>query len=180
MFTSVDIRKTGSGNIGASNVRRTAGTTLGALTLAGDILKGALPVCLAGVISGPDTSWREIYMSLVAFSAFSGHLFPAFLKFKGGGKGVATASGCFFVLAPMASVIVTFIFMVFIFAFNRVSVGSLAAATALPVAVWQTTHSRVLTGCAVITVIFIYYRHKDNIRRLLSGMEPVIWKRKNR
>jgi glycerol-3-phosphate acyltransferase PlsY len=180
MFTSVDIRKTGSGNIGASNVRRTAGTTLGALTLAGDMLKGALPVCLAGMISGPDTSWCEIYMCLVAFSAFSGHLFPAFMKFKSGGKGVATASGCFFVLTPVASFIVIFIFMVFIFAFNRVSVGSLAAAAALPVAVWQTTHSKVLTGFAVITVLFIYYRHKNNIRRLLSGTESVIWKRKNR
>ena len=178
IFTSVDIRKTGSGNIGASNVRRTAGTTLGALTLAGDVLKGALPVYLAGVISGPSASWHEFYMSLVAFAAFSGHLFPVFLKFKSGGKGVATAAGCFFILAPTASFIVLLIFMVFIFGFNRVSVGSLAAAAALPVAVWQTTHSRVMTGFAVITMIFIYFRHKDNIRRLLAGTESVIWKRK--
>ena len=178
VFTSVDIRKTGSGNIGASNVRRTAGPKLGALTLAGDMLKGALPVCLAGVISDPNAPWSEVYMSLVAFSAFTGHLFPAFLKFKTGGKGVATASGCFIVLAPMASFIAILIFMVFILVFNRVSVGSLAAAAALPVAVWQTTHSEVLTGFAVITVIFIYYRHKDHIRRLLSGTEPVSWKHK--
>jgi glycerol-3-phosphate acyltransferase PlsY len=143
------------------------------------MLKGALPVCLAGVISAPDACGREVYMSLVAFSAFAGHLFPVFLKFKSGGKGVATASGCFLVLAPMASFIAILIFMVFIFVFNRVSVGSLAAAATLPVAVWQTTHSGVLTGFAVITVIFIYYRHKDNITRLLSGTEPVIWKRKN-
>ncbi len=175
LFTSVDIRQLGSGNIGATNVRRVAGTTLGALTLAGDVLKGAFPVWLAVTITAPNELWGEIYISLVAIAAFSGHLYPVYMKFKDGGKGVATAGGCFVVISPLACVVAILVFILFICLFNRVSAGSLAAAAALPVAVWKVTGSGVLTGCAVVTAIFIYFRHIDNIKRLLSGAEPVIW-----
>ena len=175
LFTSVDIRQQGSGNIGATNVRRVAGTTLGALTLAGDVLKGALPVWLAVTITAPNELWGEIYISLVAIAAFSGHLYPVYMKFKDGGKGVATAGGCFFVISPMACVVAILVFILFICLFKRVSASSLAAAAALPVAVWYATGSGVLTGCAVVTAIFIYFRHMDNIKRLLSGAEPTVW-----
>ena len=93
LFTSVDIRQQGSGNIGATNVRRVAGTTLGALTLAGDVLKGAFPVWLAVTITAPNELWGEIYISLVAFAAFSGHLYPVYMKFKDGGKGLQLPEG---------------------------------------------------------------------------------------
>jgi len=179
LFTSVDIRQQGSGNIGATNVRRVAGTTLGALTLAGDVLKGAFPVWLAVTITAPNELWGEIYISLVAFAAFSGHLYPVYMKFKDGGKGVATAGGCFVVISPMACVVAILVFILFVCLFNRVSAASLAAAAALPVAVWKVTGSGVLTGCAVVTAIFIYLRHIDNIKRLLSGSEPVIWNKKD-
>jgi glycerol-3-phosphate acyltransferase PlsY len=95
LFTTLDIRQKGSGNIGATNVRRIAGNRLGIITLAGDVLKGAFPVYLAIKLTGVNGFWAEIYISLIAVSALSGHLFPVFLKFKGGGKGVATAAGCF-------------------------------------------------------------------------------------
>lgn len=175
IFTSIDIRRKGSGNIGATNVRRVAGATLGALTLAGDILKGALPVYLAGTITGSIGSWGEICMSLTALFALSGHLYPVFLKFKSGGKGVATGAGCFFVLSPTACAVVILVFIMFICWCNRVSAGSLAAAAVLPVAIWHSTHSIIITGCAAITASFIYSRHRDNIKRLLAGTEPVIW-----
>jgi glycerol-3-phosphate acyltransferase PlsY len=174
LFTSVDIRQLGSGNIGATNVRRVAGTTLGALTLAGDVLKGAFPVWLAVTITAPNELRGEIYISLVAIAAFSGHLYPVYMKFKDGGKGVATAGGCFVVISPMACVVAILVFIMFICLFKRASAASLAAAAALPVAVWYFTGSGVLAGCAVATAIFIYFRHMDNIKRLLSGAEPFI------
>lgn len=174
MFTSVDIRQVGSGNIGATNVRRAAGSTLGILTLVGDVLKGAVPVWLAAAIAGSGDSWSQVYISSVALCAFGGHLYPVYLKFKDGGKGVATAGGCFLVMSPTATIIAVLVFIMFVCFWNRVSVGSLAAAAVLPVAVWKSTQSKIITGCAVFIAILICIRHRDNIRRLLSGSEPTI------
>jgi glycerol-3-phosphate acyltransferase PlsY len=174
IFTSEDIRQKGSGNVGATNVRRVAGTTLGMFTLAGDVFKGALPVYLAGAMTGSDNLSQEIYMCSAALLAFSGHLYPIFLKFKDGGKGVATAA----VLSPTASIIAVTVFVIFILLTNYVSVGSLAAAAILPIAVLWFTRSWIISGCAIIITILIYFRHRDNIKRLLKGIEPVIWKRK--
>jgi glycerol-3-phosphate acyltransferase PlsY len=176
MFTSADIRREGSGNIGATNVLRIAGPTLGALTLVGDMLKGGIPVWIAGVLATPNSFWGEIYISLVALAAFSGHLYPVYMRFKKGGKGVATAAGCFAVISPVAFMVAILVFIMFVCWLNIVSVASLAAAAVLPVAVWKATGSGVLTGCAVVTAILIYFRHTDNIKRLLKGAEPVIWK----
>ena len=174
-FASIDIRQKGSRNIGATNVRRVAGATLGAFTLAGDLLKGALPVCLAVyAMAGTDKLMGEIYLSVVALSSFLGHLYPVYTKFKGGGKGVATAAGCFIIISPIACIVAMLTFILFIFLSHRVSAGSLSGAAVLPVAVWLTSHSIPLTACALITAIFIFFRHTDNIRRLLSGTEPVI------
>ena len=176
LFTSVDIRREGSGNIGATNVGRIAGPTFGVLTLIGDMLKGAIPVWIALVLTTPNSLWGEIYISVVSLAAFSGHLYPVYMRFKKGGKGVATAAGCFAVISPMAFVVVTLVFIMFVCWLNIVAVASLAAAAVLPVAVWQATGSGVLTGCAVVTAIAIYFRHMDNIKRLFEGTEPVIWK----
>ena len=175
LFTSIDIRREGSGNIGATNVGRITGPTLGVLTLIGDMLKGAIPVWIAGVLTTPNSLWGEIYISVVSLAAFSGHLYPVYMGFKKGGKGVATAAGCFAVISPVAFVVVTLVFILFVCWLNMVAVASLAAAAVLPVAVWQSTGSGVLTGCAVVTAILIYFRHKDNIKRLLKGTEPKIW-----
>ena len=176
LFTSVDIRREGSGNIGATNVGRIAGPTLGVLTLIGDMLKGAIPVWIAGVLTTPNSLWGEIYISVVSLAAFSGHLYPVYMGFKKGGKGVATAAGCFAVISPVAFVVVTLVFVLFVCWLNMVAVASLAAAAILPVAIWQSTGSVVLTGCAVVTAIIIYFRHKDNIKRLFKGTEPKVWK----
>jgi acyl phosphate:glycerol-3-phosphate acyltransferase len=176
VFTPINIRQAGSGNIGATNVGRTAGPGLGVLTLAGDILKGALPVWLAVSMTTPNDVWGALYVAIVAFAAFSGHLFPVYMKFKNGGKGVATAAGCFGVISPVALVILILVFIMFVCWSSRVSLASLAAAAVLPVAIWKATGSKVMLGCAVVTSVFIYFRHMDNIKRLLAGTEPPIRK----
>ncbi len=176
LFTPINIRQVGSGNIGATNVGRMAGSSLGILTLTGDILKGAIPVGLAVSITTSNEAWGALYIAIVAFAAFIGHLYPVYMKFKNGGKGVATAAGCFAVISPVALAVVVLVFIMLICWSNRVSLASLAAAAVLPVAVWKATGSEIMTGCSVITAIFIYFRHIDNIKRLLAGTEPIIWK----
>ncbi|MDP2863700.1 MAG: glycerol-3-phosphate 1-O-acyltransferase PlsY [Desulfobacterales bacterium] len=171
-FASVDIRAEGSGNIGATNVRRVAGTALGALTLAGDFLKGVIPVYIAAVLTGDKGSCGEFYISVTAIAAFWGHLYPVFLKFKGGGKGVATAAGCFLVISPLSFLAAIMLFAVVVFFYRRVSAGSLAASALLPFAVWVANHSVFYTFCAVIISAFIFFRHRENIKRLIYGTEP--------
>ena len=168
-----DIRRMGSGNIGATNVRRVAGNRLAVATLAADMLKGALPVWIAASTPAVAAVWTDPYAALVALMAFSGHLYPIYLRLKNGGKGVATAAGCFLVLTPPAFIGVCLIFAIVVWITNRVSAGSLAGAAALPAAVWINTRSISISGCALIVSCLIYLRHKENIKRLLSGKEPV-------
>ncbi|MBU1052601.1 MAG: glycerol-3-phosphate 1-O-acyltransferase PlsY [Proteobacteria bacterium] len=173
-FSSVDIRTKGSGNIGATNVMRVSGKTLGVLTLAGDLLKGAFPVYLACCVLEYEGSYAELYISIVIIASFLGHLYPIYLKFKDGGKGVATAAGCFLITSPVALLIAITVFIFIVIFYRRVAAASLSASMVLPFAIWFEGHSFLLTGCAVIISLFIFYRHKDNIKRLLSGTEPSI------
>jgi glycerol-3-phosphate acyltransferase PlsY len=175
LFQSEDIRKIGSGNIGATNVRRAAGWGLAFVTLACDVMKGAVPVYMAGHIAIADTASRDIWMSLTASAAFCGHLFPVYLKFKTGGKGVATAAGCFAVISWPALVIALLVFTTAVGLSKRVSLGSISAAMALPLGVLWTRPSMALTGCALIISALVLYRHRDNIQRLMSGNEPPLW-----
>jgi len=171
-FTSVDIRRQGSGNIGATNVSRVAGSTLGLLTFLGDVLKGAVPVYLALILAGKNQETGDLLPAMVALAAFFGHLYPLFMKFKGGGKGVATCAGCFVVLSPLACLSALLAFIVVLYSWKRVSTGSLAAAAVLPGVVWFSTDSLPVTVSAGIMTVFIFVRHRDNIKRLISGTEP--------
>jgi glycerol-3-phosphate acyltransferase PlsY len=171
-FTSVDVRRQGSGNIGATNVSRVAGSTLGLLTFTGDVLKGAVPVYLALNFARHNPLISDHLPVVVALAAFFGHLYPLFLKFKNGGKGVATCAGCFVVLVPVACLAALLAFIVLSFLTRRVSPGSLAAAVVLPVAVWFSVQAVLITVGAAIMSIFIFIRHADNIKRLISGTEP--------
>ena len=177
IFTSVDIRQEGSGNIGATNVRRIAGTSVGLLTLVSDVLKGVIPVFIATKMPYPSHLVYEIIICLTALCAFSGHLYPVYMKFKNGGKGVATALGCFLVLSPVACLAALLAFLLVALSSNHASAGSLSAAVVIPVAVWIKTNSPVVTICAAVISIFIAYRHKDNIKRLMAGTENVIRKK---
>ncbi len=177
IFSTKDLRKKGSGNIGATNVTRVAGKTLGFFTLVLDVLKGALPVYLTSIISIDSIVIKEILGALVTFAAFSGHLYPIFLKFKGG-KGVATAAGCFLVLSPMSLFTALLVFILVLFITNHVSTGSASAAAILPVVIFFKTSSWIFTGCAFFVGIMIIISHRDNIKRLIAGTEPVVWNRK--
>ena len=161
----IDPRKTGSGNIGATNVMRSAGKAIGAVTLLCDIAKGYIPVSFALYMG----EW-EYVVAMTGFAVFLGHLFPVFLKFRGG-KGVATALGVYIALDPLA-VLAAFLLFVIVFAVWRyVSLASLTGAIAVPVTLYimGAPYEFVIMG-ALITV-FIIIRHKENILRLVSGTE---------
>jgi len=172
-FTGKDIRRGGSGNTGATNARRAAGNLAGALTLAGDMAKGALPVAvvlsndgLAGLLGGG-------FPALVALAAFIGHVYPVYLTFRGG-KGVATAAGG---LAPLAPGVVFSALVVFVAVLawgRRVSLGSLAAALSLPIGAFLSGTPWLTTLVMAAMCFLIWLRHRQNIRRLLDGTEPRI------
>ncbi len=176
IFASKDLRQIGSGNIGATNAWRAGGWGLGIATLACDILKGAVPVYLAGLLMAEkgDTA-AQGYAALTALAAFSGHLFPVYLGFKTGGKGVATAAGCFAVLSPFGLAVAFMVFLAAAVGLKRVSAGSLAAAVALPMGTVWAEPSWIPVGCAMIMSAVIILRHHDNISRILAGIEPKIW-----
>jgi acyl phosphate:glycerol-3-phosphate acyltransferase len=173
----VDIRDSGSGNIGATNVRRTVGTLPALATLVGDIGKGFLPVWWAQTLVLPYVfPWALGYLAVVGLCALAGHLYPVFLKFRTGGKGVATAAGCLLAVSPGALGVSGLVFVMMACALNRVSAASLAATAVMPLAVWVATGSPALTLWAGVTAAWIWSRHRANIRRLAAGTEPPIWK----
>jgi glycerol-3-phosphate acyltransferase PlsY len=178
-FAREDIRLKGSGNIGATNVAREAGAITGLCTLAGDIIKGALPIYLACSTFGPPGGPGDPYLAAVALAAFAGHLFPVYLKFRDGGKGVATAAGCFAVISLGAVLAAFGVFLAGLLVSRRVSVGSLCAASALPPAIWVITSSSVLAAAAGLVAFLIFMRHHANIKRLIAGTEPAFRLRKN-
>jgi glycerol-3-phosphate acyltransferase PlsY len=175
-FAGTDIRKSGSGNVGATNVRRVAGNALGAAVLLMDMLKGAVPVYLAThlhAIFSTALIW-EICVSLAALSAFAGHLYPVYFKGRSGGKGVATAAGCFLMISPVSVAGAAVIFILMVWRSRMVSMGSLSAAAVVPAFVWLSSGSRVFSTLAVLVAVFIFHRHWDNIRRISEGTEPRI------
>jgi glycerol-3-phosphate acyltransferase PlsY len=166
----VDVRQRGSGNIGATNVLRSAGKRLGGATLALDVGKGALPVaaCLWW-FGGPEQAGD--WPALTAVAAFLGHVFPAWLRFRGG-KGVATAFGAFVVLSPWLALLASVVFGATFGATRIASLGSMTAAAVLTAgcAVFHGTASPVTRVAAVVLVV-VLLRHQGNIRRMIRGEE---------
>lgn len=169
-----DVRLSGSGNIGATNVARTGGAKLGVATLVLDAVKGYAGVAFAIVVSHRDPGIDSgLAAALAALSAILGHVFPVWLKFRGG-KGVATAVGAFLGLAPRAVLVVLAIFLIVVAIFRYVSLGSIVAAAVFPVLAYFLYRST--STLADLLVMFaasflIILKHKANIRRLLNGAE---------
>ena len=164
-FNSNDPRSLGSGNIGATNVARTAGKKAGLITLFGDCLKGLLAVLGARFFGAGDG-----ITALTGLIAFMGHLYPIFLGFKGG-KGVATALGIFLAMAPGATLAGATLFAA-VTAWSRfVSLGSLTTAATMPLFICQFGYSWKIVYTALIVAAFIIYKHRDNILRLCQGEE---------
>jgi glycerol-3-phosphate acyltransferase PlsY len=177
----IDLRQHGSGNLGASNTYRILGARIAIVVLVLDVLKGLIPVVLARAY---DVGGEQPYHELAAaVGAVLGHLFSPYLRFSGG-KGIATSAGAFAGLAPWAFACALVVFA-FIFAARRiVSLASLSGAITLPVAVYVTgrvglepVYSTVLWGSVLVMVVVIV-KHRSNIRRLLSGTEPRLARRR--
>jgi glycerol-3-phosphate acyltransferase PlsY len=166
-----DPRKSGSGNIGATNVGRTSGKLAGILTLLGDVLKGGVPVFLAF-----QYYQESLFISLVGLAAFLGHLFPVYLGFKGG-KGVATGLGVMVVICPVATLLSAVVFAVVAYLKRYVSLASMIAAAMLPVFMSFFPRGRNYVGMGVVVAVLIIWKHKDNIKRLVSGTENRIGKK---
>jgi len=168
LFGTKDIRQEGSGNIGATNVYRVSGAKLGIVTLLGDVLKGFIPVALTCSLMD-----SEMWIAAVAFFTFLGHLFPIFLKFRGG-KGVATALGIFLVIAPLMVPCVIIVFILVVMMWKYVSLGSLVASAILPVFLCAAGYNIVYVNLSLFIGCLIFYRHWENIRRLREGVEKKI------
>jgi glycerol-3-phosphate acyltransferase PlsY len=164
---NVDLRETGSGNIGATNVARTAGKAAGILTLALDAGKGAFPMVLTYMLIGEDYFW----LSLVGGAAFLGHVFSIYLHFKGG-KGVATALGVILSLSSVTTFILVVLFALVVYFTRYVSLGSLCAAVALPILMALLgPPSRSCVTLSLLIAFLVIYNHRENIHRLLAGQE---------
>ena len=165
-FSKVDPRKTGSKNIGATNIFRTAGKGLGILTLVGDVLKGMIPIGIAIQLSISD-----LWLAAVGLSTFLGHIFPIFLGFRGG-KGVATALGVYLVISPIAVLMEFLFFAGLVWKWRYISLGSICCATTIPILIaFFRSDSQAYFILSVIIAALILYRHQENIVRLLQGTE---------
>jgi glycerol-3-phosphate acyltransferase PlsY len=171
-----DVRETGSGGTGATNVTRRAGKMAGIATLALDALKGAVAVLLARLMLAPNfgINW---WVAACALAVVAGHVFPVWLKFRGG-KGVATGLGAFVCLAPLAVACAALVFILIVWATRYVSLGSITAAALLPLFVWllygrsvEDASLHAVVTCALIGGALIVFMHRANIARLMRGNE---------
>jgi acyl phosphate:glycerol-3-phosphate acyltransferase len=167
----IDLRRTGSGNVGASNVLRTSGVRAAVLAMVLDGVKGSIAVLVAQLLSA-----GAVAAVIAAFASVVGHVYPIWLRFRGG-KGVATAAGAFAVLAPEALGIASCVFLVAVLATRFISVGSIAAALTLAlVATFSDAPGIIAIGASACALIIIY-RHRANLARLVAGTERRIGQR---
>jgi len=164
-FKGKDPRQVGSGNIGATNVMRTAGRLMGILTLIGDTAKGFFPVFF--IQYGEK---NMVLTAFIGFAVFIGHLYPIYLKFRGG-KGVATALGVYIALTPLAVLIDVLIFVLVVLKWRYVSLGSLIATCAMPIILLFLKMPSEFVSLSVLIGIFIFLKHSENIKRLKNGTE---------
>jgi glycerol-3-phosphate acyltransferase PlsY len=172
----VDLRTVGSGNLGATNVFRTLGAPMGIAVYVADMLKGWLPVALLPGATGVagDIRWQLAF----AIAAIAGHVKPPLLLFRGGGKGVATASGAFLALAPVAMLVSIATFALVVAATGYVSLGSLVSALALVIAVAvRGDGGAPLLVTVALVAAFVFWTHRANIQRLRAGTEHRFGKR---
>ena len=169
LTTGKDVRESGSGNIGATNVLRTTGRLAGVLTLVLDIAKAFFAVWLADRLSNGAVLW----MSLAALAVLLGHAFPVWLKFQGG-KAVASFVGAFAYLTPVPLLAVIVIFVALVAWTRYLSLGSIVAAGLFPLACWMILHPESpVVIVAIAAAVLIIWRHKPNIQRIRAGNENV-------
>ena len=177
--TGKDVRASGSGNIGATNVLRTSGRASAVATLLLDIGKGVLAVAHAEYATRHDPEDQAMWMSAAALAVMAGHAYPVFLKFKGG-KAVASFIGAFLYLTPLPMLMILILFVIIVAATGYISAASILCAALFPLGVWMILHPPApVVIAAVIAGAFIVWRHKSNIDRLRAGTENVFrWNRR--
>lgn len=163
-----DPREVGSKNPGATNILRYGGKTAAVLTLAGDILKGAIPVLLARFLAAD-----AVTITLCGFAAFLGHLYPVFFSFRGG-KGVATALGVWLAINPWIGLALTATWVVMALLFRYSSLSALAAAVAAPFYVARLLPGVPYLATMIVMSAILIWRHRSNIRNLFAGAETKI------
>ncbi len=167
----VDLKRAGSGNIGATNVLRTMGRIPALLTLAGDVLKGAVPVLAARYFLNDPTA-----EGLVGLSAILGHNFSLFLRLRGG-KGVATSIGVLLIYSPYAALATILIWLSVILATRYSSLGAIVSFGLLPLSLFLLDYTREKLVISFMITVLLMLRHADNIGRLIRGEEPKVGKR---
>ena len=168
-----DITQRGSGNIGATNVTRELGFKWGLLTLALDMLKGFVPVFFFAYFSSTSIPGYESHLAVIGLSALLGHQFSVFQRFRGG-KGVATALGVYLGLSvfTLLSCLIGFlVFVLTVYKWNFVSLGSMVSAFVIPFLLISFGESHVIVYLSVIITVLICIKHRDNISRLIKGEE---------
>lgn len=165
----MDIRAAGSGNIGATNVFRVLGKRAGILVLLLDVVKGFVPARF--FLFGATAATQEYHAMVAGLFAILGHNFTCWLRFKGG-KGIATSAGVMLALVPAGLGIALGVWLLILAAVRIVSLASIAAAAALPFAVWWTGSSMKMIVLSAVFGGLAIYRHRANIRRLMAGTEP--------
>ncbi|HEY6099418.1 MAG TPA: glycerol-3-phosphate 1-O-acyltransferase PlsY [Anaeromyxobacter sp.] len=160
----IDVRTVGSGNVGATNVMRSAGRAAGLSAFALDFLKGSLATWLALRMAGPTVA------AAAAVTAVLGHMYPVWLSFKGG-KGVATGAGAFLPILPVAAVSGLLTFAIVAWLTRYASVGSVAGTTALPVVALLTGAPAAYSVAAAVAAALIVWKHRGNLRRIAAGTE---------
>ncbi|MHB1127290.1 MAG: glycerol-3-phosphate 1-O-acyltransferase PlsY [Bacillota bacterium] len=163
-FKGIDIRRVGSGNVGATNVLRSLGPLPAALVLVGDVAKGVVTVLWGGAVGGTDLGL------LAGLAAMAGHNWSIFLGFRGG-RGVATGLGLFLALSPKVALIGLVIFIVIVLLTRYVSLGSILAASSLPVLFLAYYEPISYFFVSLLAALLIIYRHRPNIQRLMKGTE---------
>lgn len=170
LFGLTDPRQVGSGNPGATNILRYGGKKAAALTLAGDVLKGVIPVLVAHVLGA-----APLILALTLLAAFLGHVFPVFHGFKGG-KGVATAAGTLIALNGWVGLALIATWLVMAFTTRYSSLSAIVTTLASPLYVWWFTREPVLIAATAVMGVMLLWRHRSNIQKLIAGTETKIGK----
>lgn len=161
----IDVRVAGSGNVGAANVLRTTGAGRAVAVMGLDVAKGAAAIIIVNLAAGSAS-----IAALTGAAAVVGHIYPVWLKFRGG-KGVAVAAGVFSILSPIAASLAATVFLIIVWSTRYVSLGSIAATLALPPIAWWSGAPRAVVVMSIAVSVLILFRHRANLRRLRLGTE---------
>ena len=176
MAAQIDITQRGSKNIGATNVARELGLKWGLLTLALDVLKGLVPILVFSACSFKGDISSQMALAVVSLCPLLGHQFSIFMGFRGG-KGVATALGIYLALSPIACVLGLLVFLLVVLKWDFISLGSMVSAGSIPIFLTLFHQPKPVVFASVIMAVLIYFRHGENVLRLVRGEERK-WKQR--